>query len=34
MNRGPTAFDGRADLRVEGAAGELLTALVDCLDRG
>jgi NAD-dependent deacetylase len=34
MNRGPTAFDGRADLRVEGAAGELLTALVDRLDRG
>ena len=34
VNRGPTAFDGRADIRVEGAAGELLTALVGALDRG
>jgi NAD-dependent deacetylase len=34
VNRGPTAFDGRADIRVEGAAGELLTAVVDSLDRG
>ncbi len=34
VNRGPTAFDGRADIRLEGAAGELLTAVVGALDRG
>jgi NAD-dependent deacetylase len=34
VNRGPTAFDGRADIRLEGAAGELLTAVVDSLGRG
>ncbi len=33
VNRGPTAFDGRADIRVEGPAGELLTAVVHSLAR-
>jgi NAD-dependent deacetylase len=33
LNRGPTAFDARADLRLDGSAGELLTALVEALDR-
>jgi NAD-dependent deacetylase len=33
VNRGPTAFDGRADIRVEGPAGELLTAVADSLGR-
>jgi NAD-dependent deacetylase len=28
VNRGPTALDGRADVRVEGSAGEVLSALV------
>ena len=32
VNRGPTAFDGRADLRLEGAAGELLTQLAAVLE--
>jgi NAD-dependent deacetylase len=27
VNRGPTAFDGRATLRVDGAAGEVLAAV-------
>jgi NAD-dependent protein deacetylase/lipoamidase len=31
VNRGPTAFDGRASLRVEGSAGEILTATVEAL---
>ena len=34
VNRGPTAFDGRADIRLEGAAGELLSGLVESLGRG
>jgi NAD-dependent deacetylase len=34
VNRGPTAFDGRADIRVEGAAGELLSALLAWFDGG
>ena len=34
VNRGPPAFDGRADIRLDGAAGELLTALVEALGRG
>ncbi len=29
VNRGPTAFDGRATLRIEGAAGEVLPALLE-----
>jgi NAD-dependent protein deacetylase/lipoamidase len=32
VNRGPTAFDGRASLRAEGSAGEILEATVDALD--
>ena len=32
VNRGPTAFDGRADIRLDGSAGELLTALAGSLD--
>jgi NAD-dependent deacetylase len=32
VNRGPTAFDGRAELRVEGAAGGVLTAVLDVLE--
>ena len=38
VNRGPTSFDGRASLRIEGSAGEVLEALVTSLgidsDRG
>jgi NAD-dependent deacetylase len=34
VNRGPTAFDDRADIRLEGDAGELLTALVEAVGRG
>jgi NAD-dependent deacetylase len=34
VNRGPTALDGRADIRLEGAAGELLSALVESVERG
>ena len=33
VNRGPTALDERADLRVDGGAGEILAAVVDALDR-
>jgi NAD-dependent deacetylase len=29
VNRGPTSFDNRAAVRIEGSAGETLTALVD-----
>jgi NAD-dependent deacetylase len=29
VNRGPTALDGRAEVRVEGGAGEILAALVE-----
>jgi NAD-dependent deacetylase len=32
VNRGPTAFDHRADLRIEGGAGDVLSAVVDALD--
>jgi NAD-dependent protein deacetylase/lipoamidase len=32
VNRGPTAFDQRADLRLEGGAGEVLTAVLDVLE--
>jgi NAD-dependent deacetylase len=32
VNRGPTAFDHRADLRIEGGAGDVLSAVVDVLD--
>jgi NAD-dependent protein deacetylase/lipoamidase len=31
VNRGPTAFDGEADLRIEGSAGEILPAVLDAL---
>jgi NAD-dependent deacetylase len=31
VNRGPTAFDGRASLRLEGRAGEILVAAVAAL---
>ncbi len=31
VNRGPTAFDGRAELRIEGGAGEVLAAVVSAL---
>ena len=31
VNRGPTAFDSRAELKLEGAAGETLAALVNAL---
>jgi NAD-dependent deacetylase len=31
VNRGPTAFDGRAALKLDGAAGEILRAVVDAL---
>jgi NAD-dependent deacetylase len=31
VNRGPTAADGRAELKVDGAAGEVLRATVDAL---
>jgi NAD-dependent deacetylase len=31
VNRGPTALDAQAELRLEGGAGELLTAVVDAL---
>jgi NAD-dependent deacetylase len=31
VNRGPTAFDDRARLRVEGGAGEVLAAVADAL---
>lgn len=33
VNRGPTALDDRADLRVDGGAGEILAAVVAALDR-
>jgi NAD-dependent deacetylase len=32
VNRGPTAFDGRAVLRLEGGAGEILAAAIAALD--
>jgi NAD-dependent deacetylase len=32
VNRGPTAFDESADLRIEGGAGVVLTALLDVLE--
>ena len=31
VNRGPTALDGRADLKVDGSAGEILEDVVDAL---
>jgi NAD-dependent deacetylase len=31
VNLGPTAYDSRADLRIEGSAGEILPAVVDAL---
>jgi NAD-dependent deacetylase len=31
VNRGPTPFDGRATLRVEGSAGEVLAAVAEVL---
>ena len=31
VNRGPTAFDARAALKIDGAAGETLAALADAL---
>jgi NAD-dependent deacetylase len=34
VNRGPTAFDGRAAIRVDGSAGEVLTAVVDLVAQG
>ena len=33
VNRGPTAFDGRATLKVDGSAGEVLAAVADELLR-
>ena len=32
VNEGPTAFDGRADVRIGGRAGEALTAVAEALD--
>jgi NAD-dependent deacetylase len=32
VNRGPTAFDRRADVRLNGGAGEILTAVLDVLE--
>jgi NAD-dependent deacetylase len=32
VNRGPTAFDRRADIRLDGGAGEILTAVLDVLE--
>jgi NAD-dependent deacetylase len=32
VNRGPTPYDGRAVLKAEGAAGEVLGAAVGALD--
>jgi NAD-dependent protein deacetylase/lipoamidase len=34
VNRGPTAFDGRAAIRIEGSAGEVLSALVERFAQG
>lgn len=34
VNRGPTAFDGRAQIRIEGSAGEVLAGVVDLLAPG
>jgi NAD-dependent protein deacetylase/lipoamidase len=31
VNRGPTAYDREADVRIEGAAGEILPAVVEAL---
>ena len=31
VNRGPTAYDSEADLRIEGSAGEVLPAVLDAL---
>jgi NAD-dependent deacetylase len=31
VNKGPTSFDDRASVKIEGGAGETLTALVDAL---
>jgi len=31
VNRGPTPYDGRATLRVEGNAGEVLPAVLEAL---
>jgi len=31
VNRGPTALDGRAELKIDGAAGETLAAVVNAL---
>jgi NAD-dependent protein deacetylase/lipoamidase len=31
VNRGPTAYDREADLRIEGSAGEILPAVVEAL---
>ena len=32
VNRGPTAFDRRADVRLDGGAGEILTAVLDVVE--
>ena len=32
VNRGPTAFDRRADVRLDGGAGEILTAVLEVLE--
>jgi NAD-dependent deacetylase len=32
VNRGPTVFDRRADVRLDGGAGEILTAVLDVLE--
>jgi NAD-dependent deacetylase len=34
VNRGPTAFDGRAAIRIEGGAGEVLTAVAALVAQG
>jgi NAD-dependent deacetylase len=31
VNKGPTPYDGRADLKLEGNAGEILGAVADRL---
>ena len=32
VNRGPTALDGQAELRIDGSAGETLAAVLAALD--
>jgi len=34
VNKGPTPYDGRADLRIDGSAGDALAGLIRSLERG